>query len=59
MPKIVDFNRIWIFSTEFRKSRQYKFYEHPSSGSCADTCGQTDGHDEANRRFSVFMHIRI
>ena len=23
-----------------------------SSGSCADTCGQTEGHDEGNRHFS-------
>ena len=29
-----------------------KFHGNPSSGKPADTCGQTDGHDEANKRFS-------
>ena len=28
-----------------------KFHKNPRSGSRADTCGQTEGHDEANRPF--------
>jgi hypothetical protein len=28
-----------------------KFHENPSSGSCDNTCVQTDGRDEANRHF--------
>jgi len=30
-----------------------KFHGHPSSGSHADTCGKTNGHDEANICFSL------
>jgi len=29
-----------------------KFHGHQSSGSHVDTCGQTEGHDEANCCFS-------
>ena len=36
----------------FIKVPNIKFHGNPSSGSHADICGQTDGHDEANRRFS-------
>jgi hypothetical protein len=31
-----------------------RFYEKPSSGSQDVPCGRTDGHDEANSRFSQF-----
>ena len=31
-----------------------KFHQNPSSGSQAVPCGQTDGRDEANSRFSQF-----
>jgi len=54
--------RAWYISpilTKFGSSRQIfinvrsnKFHRYPSSESLADTCEQTDGRDEANRRFS-------
>jgi hypothetical protein len=38
----------------FKKYPNIKFHENPS-GVCPDVpCGQTDRHDEANRRFSQF-----
>ena len=44
MPGILlDFNQLWNFSTDFYKTSQYKIHINPSSGSRADTCGQTDG----------------
>ena len=49
-----DFNKTWIFSTYFRKSRNIKFHQNPSSGSWVVPCGQTDKYDEANSRFSQF-----
>jgi hypothetical protein len=38
----------------FEKYSNIKFNENPSSGSRAVQFGQTDGHDEANGRFSRF-----
>ena len=38
----------------FEKSSNTKFYENPSSGGRVATCGRTDRHDEANRRFKQF-----
>jgi len=35
-----------------QKSAKIKFHGHPSGGSLADTCGQTDGHGAATRRLS-------
>jgi hypothetical protein len=37
------------------KYSNIKFYENPSSGSRAISCGWTDGHDEANSCFSQFF----
>lgn len=36
------FNQIWTFSTNFHRSPQYKISHNRSSGTRADTCGQTD-----------------
>ena len=38
----------------YRFSKNTKFHENPSSGSPIVQCGRTDGHDEANSRFSQF-----
>jgi hypothetical protein len=38
----------------FEKSSNIKFHKNPSSGSRDVPCGWTDGHDEANSRFSQF-----
>jgi len=46
-PFLVDFNQIW--TSAFIKAPNIKFQ---SSLNRADTCGQTDGHDEDIRRFS-------
>jgi len=32
-------------------------YGNPSSGSRADMCGQTDGHEEASRPFSRLCEL--
>jgi hypothetical protein len=42
-----------FFFTEFRKSLNIKFYQHPSSGSRVALSAQTDGH-EPNSPFSQF-----
>jgi hypothetical protein len=54
-----DFNETRFFPTDFRKkSSNVKFHENPSSRSRVVPCGRagrrTDGHDEANSRFSQF-----
>jgi len=36
----------------FEKSSNIKSHKNPSSGESAVPCGQTDGQDEANSRFS-------
>ena len=38
----------------FEKYPSIKFHENPSHVSRAVPCGRTDGHDEANSRFSLF-----
>jgi len=38
----------------FEQSSNIKFHENLSSGSRIVPCGETDGHDEANSRFSKF-----
>jgi len=52
-----DFNDTWIFSTYFRNTLKYqiswKSVEWEPSCSMR-TDGQTDGHNEANSRFSQF-----
>jgi len=51
---LTDFDEPRIFSTEFRKKKNYsnvKFYANPSSGSRVVPCGQTDINDKANRLF--------
>jgi hypothetical protein len=36
------------------KYQNVKFYENPPSGSRVVPCGRTEGHNEANSRFSQF-----
>ena len=48
-----DFKEISIFSTDLKKSN-VKFHENQSNGRQVVPCGRTDGHDEANCRFSQF-----
>jgi hypothetical protein len=46
-----------LFLTGFNyssKNNHIKFYENLSVGSLIVACGRTDGHDEANFRFSQF-----
>ena len=54
-----DFNKTFIFSTEFKKKYgKTKLHKYPSSGSRVFPCGRTDrqrdGHDETDSRFSQF-----
>jgi len=42
------------FLTDFRKYSSIKFHENPSHVSHVVPCERTDGHDEANSRFSLF-----
>jgi hypothetical protein len=53
-----DFRETRILSTDFRKKYRIKSYQNTSSGSwiipCRRTEGRTDGHNEANSRFSKF-----
>jgi hypothetical protein len=46
-----DLNHIWICRQVFIKFRGIRFRGNLPSGSRTDTCGQTDRHDEADRRF--------
>jgi len=41
------------------KYSNIKFHENPSSGSPVVPCGQTDGHDEADSRFSQFCESAL
>jgi len=50
-----EFDETSQFSRKiFKKYSNIKFRENPSSGSGVFPCGRTDGHDEANSRFSPF-----
>jgi hypothetical protein len=52
----------WIVMKQiFEKISARKFYQNPSSGSWVVSCGQTDGNDKADSRFSRFlrMHLKI
>jgi hypothetical protein len=51
------FNEIIIFSTDFRTSIKYQVLSisvHWEPNCSVRTDGQTDGHDDANNRFSQF-----
>jgi hypothetical protein len=43
------------------KISNVKFHGNPSSGSCKDTCGRTDRHDEANMLIlgPMWAHLEI
>jgi hypothetical protein len=43
----------------FNKGTNIKFDQNPSSGGRVVPCAQTDGHDEANGRFSQFWEKRL
>jgi hypothetical protein len=49
-------SKLNIFDRFFQKCLNIKFHESPSSGSLVAQCGWTDtnGHEEANSRFSQF-----
>ena len=49
-----DFNENLTLSAIFENYSTIKFHENPSSGSRVVARRQTDGHDEANSRFSQF-----
>ena len=53
---VSEFDEIWIFSTDFRKNIQISIFMKLCAVGTemlhADI--RTDGHDEANRRFSQF-----
>jgi len=40
---LLDFNKILIFSTDFKKLLNTKFQANPSSGSRVVQCGRTNG----------------
>ena len=60
-----DVNQIFRFSTDFRKSHQYqisrKSFQWEPFRYTRTADRQTDRHDEANRRFSLFMreHLKL
>jgi hypothetical protein len=47
-----DFNKIWIFQTDFNKIIPYKYHKIPSSGCRADVCGGTGRYDDAKRPYT-------
>jgi len=51
--KMLDFNQIWSLSINFCQRSQYQISR--KSVQWESRCGQTDRHNEANRRFSLFM----
>ena len=55
-----DFNRIRGFSEDFHKVSNISINENPSSGSCADLCGETDGRtDLTNSKNSSLVDSRL
>lgn len=43
LTSVPNFNKVWIFLTNFRRSPSIKLYNHPSNGSYTDICGQKPG----------------
>ena len=55
---LFECNESWIFSTYFRKIIKYRISW--KSVPCESSCSmRTDGHDDANRRFSQFCEKRL
>jgi len=51
-----DFNRTWIFSTDFRKYPDIRFVENPSSGSRVIPCGRMERRTDM-RKLTVALRI--
>ena len=47
-------NETLFYVQFFEKYSDIEIHEYPSNGSRVVPCGRTDGHDEANSRFSQF-----
>ena len=55
-----DFNKILIFSTDFRNLIKFRFQENPFSGSRVVPCGQTDVQTDMTKlivHFSYFANV--
>jgi hypothetical protein len=50
-------NQIWYFPTEDISNN--KIYDNPRNGSRAATRGQTERHEEATSRFSLFVQTHL
>jgi len=56
--RLLDFNQIWILSTDFHRRSRIKFYWNPSIESRADTCMQTDGPANISKLVDAFARRR-
>ena len=54
-----DFIETLTLSTNFRTSLKYQISSNPSRGSQIVQCGRTDGHDEADSRFTAILRTRL
>ena len=52
-----DFNENRIFSTDFRKNWNMKFYQNPSSRSRVVSCGRTDGQTITTKLIVTFRNF--
>ena len=55
VPAIIsDFNKTWIFSTDFRKNSNIKFHGTPAIGGRDVPCWRTDGQIEKTKIIAAF-----